>query len=136
MGGRGVTPVVRPEASKVMAHERLFERGGSMTGTILRFYVHENRTHKHMSLFEWLLEQAKKMGIHGGSAFRAIAGFGRHGVLHEEHFFELAADMTVQLEFVVSDAQADQLLALLKEQHVSIFYARVAAEFGTIEGDR
>jgi uncharacterized protein len=107
-----------------------------MTGTILRFYVHENRTHKHMSLFEWLLEQAKKMGIHGGSAFRAIAGFGRHGVLHEEHFFELAADMTVQLEFVVSDAQADQLLALLKEQHVSIFYARIPAEFGTIEGDR
>ncbi len=107
-----------------------------MTGTILRFYVHENRTHKHIALFEWLLEQAKKMGIHGGSAFRAIAGFGRHGILHEEHFFELAADMTVEVEFVVSDAQADQLLKLLKEQRVSIFYARVPAEFGTIEGDR
>jgi PII-like signaling protein len=30
-----------------------------------------------------------KLGIHGGSAFKAIAGFGRHGVLHEDHFFEL-----------------------------------------------
>ena len=29
-----------------------------MNGTILRFYVHENRTHKHIALFEWLLEQA------------------------------------------------------------------------------
>ena len=107
-----------------------------MRGTLLRFYVHENRTHHHIALFEWLLEQAKKMGIHGGSAFRAIAGFGRHGILHEEHFFELAADMTVAVEFVVSDEEAAKLLALLREERVSIFYARVSAEFGAIEGDR
>jgi len=107
-----------------------------MRGALLRFYVHENRTHHHIALFEWLLEQAKKMGIHGGSAFRAIAGFGRHGILHEEHFFELAADMTVAVEFVVSDEEANKLLALLRQERVSIFYARVAAEFGAIEGDR
>ena len=81
-----------------------------MTGTLLRFYVHENRLHRHIALYEWLLEQAKALGIHGGSAFRAIAGFGRHGILHEEHFFELAAEMTVVVEFVVSDDEADKLL--------------------------
>jgi uncharacterized protein len=107
-----------------------------MTGTIIRFYVHENRIHHHIALFEWLLEQAKKLGIHGGSAFRAIAGFGRHGILHEQHFFELAADMTVEVEFVVTDAEAESLLALLRKERVSIFYARVPAEFGAIEGDR
>jgi len=107
-----------------------------VNGTILRFYVHENRTHRHVALFEWLLEQAKKLGIQGGSAFRAIAGFGRHGILHEEHFFELAADMTIEVEFVVTDAEAEKLLALLRGERVSIFYARVPAEFGTIEGDR
>ena len=107
-----------------------------MKGTILRFYVHENRTHRHIALFEWLLEQAKKLGIHGGSAFRAIAGFGRHGILHEEHFFELAADLTVVIEFVVSDEEAEKLLALLKSERISIFYARIAAEFAAIEGER
>ena len=107
-----------------------------MKGTILRFYVHENRIHLHIALFEWLLEQAKKLGIHGGSAFRAIAGFGRHGILHEEHFFELAADMTVEVEFVVTEDEAEALLALLKKERISIFYARVPAEFGAIEGDR
>ena len=107
-----------------------------MTGTILRFYVHENRIHRHVALYEWLLEQARKMGIHGGSAFRAIAGFGRHGILHEEHFFELAADMTVQVEFVVTDAQANDFLAFLAKERVSIFYARVPGEFGAIEGNR
>jgi PII-like signaling protein len=107
-----------------------------MKGTLLRFYVHENRTHRHIALFEWLLEQAKRQGIHGGSAFRAIAGFGRHGILHEEHFFELAAQMTVVIEFVVSDEEADKLLALLRTERISIFYARMAAEFGAIEGER
>lgn len=107
-----------------------------MKGTLLRFYVHENRTHRHIALFEWLLEQAKKMGIHGGSAFRAIAGFGRHGILHEEHFFELAADMTVAVEFIVSGEDADKLLELLAQERVSIFYARVSAEFGAVDGDR
>ena len=106
-----------------------------MNGVVLRLYVHENRTHRHMSLFEWLLEQAKKMHIQGGSAFRAIAGFGRHGILHEEHFFELAADMTVQVEFVLTDVQADAFLALLRKERISILYARVPTEFGVIEGD-
>lgn len=107
-----------------------------MKGTLLRFYVHENRKHHHIALFEWLLEQAKKIGIRGGSAFRAVAGFGRHGILHEEHFFDLAADMTIEVEFVVNDEQAEQLLELLRKERVSIFYARVPAEFGAIEGDR
>jgi PII-like signaling protein len=107
-----------------------------MNGTILRFYVHEKRIHRHIALFEWLLEQAKTLGIRGGSAFRAIAGYGRHGVLHEEHFLELAGDLTVEVEFVVSDVEAEALLALLKKERVDIFYARVPAEFGSIEGDR
>ena len=107
-----------------------------MKGKILRFYVHEGRIHHHVALFEWLLEQAKKAGIRGGSAFRAVAGFGRHGILHEEHFFELAADMTIVVEFVASEAEADALLGLLRRERVSIFYARVPAEFGTVEGDR
>ena len=106
-----------------------------MNGTLLRFYMHEHRKQHHIALFEWLLEQAKKIGIRGGSAFRAVAGFGRHGVLHEEHFFDLAADMTIEVEFVVSDEQAEQLLDLLRKERVSIFFARVPAEFGAIEGD-
>ena len=105
-----------------------------MKGTLLRFYVHENRKHHHILLYEWLLEHAKKIGIHGGSAFRAIASFGRHGILHEEHFFELAGDLTVEIDFAVTDAQADQLLALIRQEHIRLFYARIPVEFGVIDG--
>lgn len=105
-------------------------------GSFLRFYVHENRKHRGVLLYEWLLETAKKAGIHGGSAFRAIAGFGRHGILHEQHFFELAGDLTVAVEFLVSDGQADALLELLRGEQVRVLYARTRTEFGMIEEKR
>lgn len=105
-----------------------------MKGTYLRFYVHENRKHHGILLYEWLLETAKKAGIHGGSAFRAIAGYGRHGVLHEQHFFELAGDLTVEVEFLLTDEQAETLLGVLRGERVRVFYAKANAEFDMLEG--
>ena len=104
-----------------------------MKGTHLRFYTYENRKHGGALLYEWLLERAKALGVNGGSAFRAIAGFGRHGKLHEQHFFELAGDVPVLVEFILDDAQADALIAELRREHVHLFYARVATEFDEID---
>ncbi|HVO90402.1 MAG TPA: DUF190 domain-containing protein [Casimicrobiaceae bacterium] len=106
-----------------------------MKGTLLRFYVHENRKHGHMLLYEWLLDKARKLGVHGGSAFRAIAGYGRHGVLHEEHFFELSGELTVQIDFAVTDAEADALFGLIEREGIDIFYASMPIEFGTLPRD-
>jgi PII-like signaling protein len=105
-----------------------------MQGTYLRFYVHENRRHKGVLLYEWLLEEAKRLGLRGGSAFRAIAGFGRHGVIHEQHFFELAGDLTVKVEFVVTPEEADRMLGDLRQAKIRLVYAVLPAEFGMIEG--
>ncbi len=105
-----------------------------MKGTYLRFYVHENRKHRGLLIYDWLLEQAKKAGIHGGSAFRAIAGFGRHGILHEQHFFELAGELTVEVEFLLTDEQAQTLLDALRKENVRLFYAKSPVEYDMIEG--
>ena len=61
-----------------------------MNGALLRFYVHEGDRHHGVLVWEWLLKKASELGIRGGSAFRALAGFGHHHVLHEQSFFELA----------------------------------------------
>jgi PII-like signaling protein len=100
-----------------------------MKGVHLRFYTYENRKHGGALLYEWLLEAARGLGVHGGSAFRAISGFGRHGRLHEQHFFELAGDVPVLVEFILGDAEADALLDLLRQEKVHLFYARVPTEF-------
>lgn len=106
----------------------------TMKGCSLRFYLHESQRHNGALLYEWLLEQAKRSGIHGGSVFRAIAGFGRHGLLTEQHFFELAGQLTVVAEFVVSDTQADALLDVARAEGANLFYTRTAMEFDSIGG--
>ncbi|HTT44086.1 MAG TPA: DUF190 domain-containing protein [Steroidobacteraceae bacterium] len=106
-----------------------------MQGSFLRFYVHESQRHRHRLVWEWLLDEANTLGIRGGSAFRAMAGFGRHHVLHESTFFELAGTLTVEVEFIVTDAEAQQLLALLERHGVRLFYARVPAQFGVLNPD-
>ncbi|MBS0515908.1 MAG: DUF190 domain-containing protein [Proteobacteria bacterium] len=103
-----------------------------MKGTHLRFYTCENRRHDGKLLYEWLLEYARKQGIHGGSAFRAIAGFGRHGHLHEQRFFELAGEVPVLVEFLVDAEHADRLLADLRAQRIDVFCSRIASDFGAL----
>lgn len=101
-----------------------------MDGSFLRFYLRENQRHEGRLLWEWLLEQANRMGIRGGSAFRAMAGFGQHHRLHENHFFELAGTLTVEVEFIVTDSEAQQLFALLEQEGIQAFYAQIPARFG------
>ena len=107
-----------------------------MQGSFLRFYVHEGQRHKRRLTWEWLLEQANELGIRGGSAFRAMAGFGRHHVLHEAQFFELAGTLTVEVEFIVTDDEAQRFLAHLEPHAVRLFYARIPATFGILHPDR
>jgi PII-like signaling protein len=103
-----------------------------MQGVYLKFYVQENRRHHGILAYEWLLEEARKLGVHGGSAFRAIAGYGRHGRLHEEHFFELAGDLSVEVGFVLSEEEAQRLLAHLATEQLKLFYIKVPLEMGIV----
>jgi PII-like signaling protein len=86
-----------------------------MTDVILLvFFVHEKDRLHGRPAHDWLLAQARDIGVGGGSAFRAVAGYGRHGRLHEDRFFELSGELAVQVEFVVSREQADRLVAEAK----------------------
>jgi PII-like signaling protein len=106
-----------------------------MQGSFLRFYVREGQRIHHHLVWEWLLIQANGLGIRGGSAFRAMAGFGRHHVLHEATFFELAGTLAVEVEFIVTDEEARQLLDLLHREEIRLFYAHIPARFGVINPD-
>jgi PII-like signaling protein len=103
-----------------------------MEGSILRFYVHENDRVHHRLVWEWLLEQANSLGLRGGSAFRAMAGFGRRHVLHEERFFELAGTLTIEVEFIVTEDEAQLLFELVRRENLSLFYAQIPAQFGVV----
>ena len=105
-------------------------RAYSIEGVFLRFLVHENRIFKNQPVYDWLLLTAKRLGIHGGSAYRGLAGYGRHGVLHEAHFFELAGDLPVEVRFVCSEQEANRLLDAVEEATLSLFYVIGPTRYG------
>ena len=103
-----------------------------MRGISLQFFVPEDEKHDGELMYEWLLEKGKKLGIPGGSAFRAVAGYGRHGVLHEQTFFEVAGELPVEIKFITSRELAERLLAQLEREGLSLFYSKIDAEFGIL----
>jgi PII-like signaling protein len=66
-------------------------------GIYLKLFVPEQlRVHGDL-FYDWILKQAKAIGISGGSASRSIAAYGRHGHIQEYHFFELAGELPIIL---------------------------------------
>ena len=102
----------------------------SIEGVFLRFIVHENRCFKGHAIHDWLLGEARRLGIPGGCAFRGIAGYGRHGVMMEEHFFELVNDLPLEVRFVCSEVQAGKLLDVVDAAELSLFYVMSPTCYG------
>lgn len=102
-----------------------------MNTVMLRLFTEEDHKHQGRLVYEWLLESARELGIAGGSAFRAIAGYGHDGRMHEESFFELGGKLPVEVMFAASAEQADALLARVAAEGLRLFYIRTAAETGT-----
>ena len=48
-------------------------------------------------------------------------GYGRHGVFHEQRFFELPEVLPVMVEFIVSPEEADKMLALVRAEKIHTF---------------
>lgn len=92
-----------------------------MTTLCLRFFVQEGLHHGGRPIQDWLFDEARALGIPGGTAFRASAGFGRHG-LHEDVFFELAGKLPETVEFFADEALIQALLARVGEAGLKLVY--------------
>ena len=100
-----------------------------MNFVCLQLFVTESQRHHGKLVYEWLLDMAREMGVSGGSAFRALAGFGRHG-RHDAGFFELAGEVPVVVEFFVDEAMADRLLQAVSDAGLNLVFARLPAQTG------
>lgn len=100
-----------------------------MNTVCLQVFVSESSRHHGRLTYEWLLDAAQRLGVPGGSAFRALAGFGRHG-RHDAGFFELAGELPVAVEFFVDTAEAERLLQAIADAGLQLVYAQWPAQVG------
>jgi hypothetical protein len=80
-----------------------------MTMLCLQFFVREGMRQEHKLIHDWMFEEARALGIQGGSVFRASAGYGRHG-LKEDTFFELAGELPETIEFCCEEEKIRALI--------------------------
>ncbi|MBM4181543.1 MAG: DUF190 domain-containing protein [Betaproteobacteria bacterium] len=95
----------------------------------VRFYTTEGMRHQHQPIGDWLFAQARELGIPGGTAFRASAGYGRHG-LREDHFFELAGTLPECVEFFAEEGHIAALLTRVGAAGLKLFYALYPVRLG------
>lgn len=103
-----------------------------MQGFQLTFFTQQNRKHGHLPLGEWLVQEARKLGIDGATMSAASEGF-RHGhKLHSTHFFELA-DQPIEVMMALSATDAEKFFQRLREEKINVFYVKIPIEFGMTE---
>ncbi len=100
-----------------------------MKGFQLTFFTQQDRRQGHTPMAEWLLLEARKLGLSGGTLMGAGEGFGHDGKLHSAHFFELA-DQPIEVTIAASQADAERLFDRLREEKVNVFYVKAPIEFG------
>lgn len=100
-----------------------------MQGFQLTFFTQQDRRHAGQPLAEWLLQEARRLGIGGATLIAASEGFGRDRRLHAARFFELG-EQPVELTMAVSAEEAVRLFALLAEKGIEVFYVKVPIEYG------
>ena len=103
-----------------------------MDGSLIRFFVAQGHHLHGLPTWQWMLSTANKLGLRGGSAFHAMAGFGRRHVMHEDRFFELGGSLIIEVEFIVTPPERQVLLDRLAEEDLHLFYAETPATFGEL----
>ncbi len=100
-----------------------------MNGFQLTFFTQQNRLHGTTPLGQWLLLEAKKLGLRGATLTAAGEGFGHDGKLHSAHFFELA-DQPIEVTMALSAADVQRLMDRLLQENIKVFYVKTPIEFG------
>ncbi|TKB25264.1 DUF190 domain-containing protein [Desulfopila sp. IMCC35006] len=100
-----------------------------MEGYLVTFFTQENREHNKTSLANWIIEEAKSLGVRGATLFSGQEGFGHDGRFHSGNYFDLE-DRPQQVVLALTYDECDRLFRNIKENKLQMFYTKVRAEFG------
>lgn len=102
-----------------------------MNGYQLTFYTERNRRHGHQAVCDWLLAEARRLGVKGATVIDCAEGSGHAGAHHAPHGLRVS-DQPVQIVLALTADEAGRLLALVQVEGVHVFYTKIPVEFGVI----
>lgn len=84
-------------------------------GRLLRIFIGEQDRHEGEPLHQWLLSEAHRQGLAGGTVLRGLEGYGADGSLHTARVLRLSTDLPLVVEFVDKADRIDAFLALVDQ---------------------
>ncbi|MBK5397301.1 MULTISPECIES: DUF190 domain-containing protein [Pseudomonas] len=102
-----------------------------MDGFLVIFFTQQSRRHEGRMLGEWIVDQAKELGLRGATMTTGIEGFGHSGQLHSSHLFELA-DQPIEVRLALTEDELTCLFQRLDAEDISLFYIKTPIELGTL----
>jgi PII-like signaling protein len=85
-------------------------------GYLLRIFIGESDRHAGQPLFEWLVLQARELGLAGATVLRGVMGFGANTrVIHTFKIEHLSEDLPMIVEIVDTREKLEAFLESMDE---------------------
>ncbi len=84
-------------------------------GHLLRIFIGESDKHQGVPLYEWLVKEAKKLGLAGATVTRGIEGFGAHSRIHSAKILDLSTDLPIIVEIVDELEKIEKFLPIVDD---------------------
>ena len=82
---------------------------------LLRIFIGERDKHKHIPLYEALVELFRTKGFAGATVLRGVAGFGAHSMYHTDRLLRLSTDLPMVIEVVDAKDRVEAILPTVEE---------------------
>jgi hypothetical protein len=84
-------------------------------GKLLRVFIGEDDRWHGRPLYEAIIEEARRRGLAGATAWKGFMGFGKHSRLHTTKILRLSEDLPVVIEIVDAEEKISGFLPVLEE---------------------
>jgi PII-like signaling protein len=80
---------------------------------LVRIFLGESDRWNGQPLYVALVEEMRKAGLAGATAFKGILGFGARSVIHAARIVDLSSDLPIMIELVDSEEKVEAFLPTL-----------------------
>jgi PII-like signaling protein len=82
---------------------------------LLRIFLGEADKVKHTSLYEVIVQEARKLGLAGATVWRGIMGFGPTSRIRTARILDLSTDLPIIVEIADTEEKINQFLPILHD---------------------
>jgi PII-like signaling protein len=82
-------------------------------GHLLRIFIGESDRHEGKPLYEWIVLEARRLGMAGATVLRGLEGYGAHSRLHTAKVLRLSSDLPIVVEIVDTRDKIESLIPVV-----------------------